>query len=50
MNGLDDTSITEEAKDSVNITKSRKKICLILHCTETNYFWHADDSKLRALK
>ena len=36
--GIDNAAITTEAKYSVNNTKSKKKICLSLHCTESNSF------------
>ena len=36
--GLDDTAITVEGKYSVNITKSRKENCLILHYSTANSF------------
>ena len=36
--GLDDTTITEEAKYSVTITNSRQKICLSLHYNASNGF------------
>ena len=32
--GLDDTTITAEAKYPINFTQSRKKIVLSLHCNE----------------
>lgn len=36
--GLDDTTITVEATCYVNITKSRNKICLSLHCNVDKSF------------
>ena len=36
--GLDDTTITAEAKSSINITKSKKKICLSQHYNRSNTF------------
>ena len=36
--GLDDTTITTEAKPSINITKSKKKICLSQHYNRSNIF------------
>ena len=49
-NGLDDTLTTREAKHSVNIAKSRKKLCLSLHCNATNHIFHANDVKLQQSK
>lgn len=40
---LDDTT---EAKCSVNITRSRKKICWSLHCNEGNSFLYANCVKI----
>ena len=40
--GLDDTTITLEAKYSANITQSRKKICLCLHYITTMFFLYAN--------
>lgn len=40
--GLDGTTITAEAKFSINITKSRKSICVSLHYNATNSFLHAN--------
>ena len=34
--GLDDATITAEIKYSINITKSKKKICLNLHYNQSN--------------
>ena len=36
--GLDDTSTTAEAKYFVNISKSRKTICLNLNCNISSKF------------
>ena len=44
--GLDDTSVTAEAKYSVNITMSREKICLSLHYNAVNSFLHDGSVKI----
>ena len=36
--GLDATTVTTESKYSIDITKSRKKVCLSLHCNASNNF------------
>ena len=41
-NGLDDTTITAEAKNSVNIINSKKEICLSLHYNGANSFLYAN--------
>ena len=38
MDGLDDTSITAEVKQSVNVIEPRKKICLSLHYNAASSF------------
>ena len=47
---LDDTAINLEAKYSVNITKSRKKICLTLHYNTAISFLYAYGVKVYQLK
>lgn len=37
---LDDTSITTEAKYSIDITKSREKVCLSLYCIAASRFFY----------
>ena len=46
-NGLDDTIITAEAKYSVDITKSWKKICFSLQYNEASSFMHANGVKIQ---
>ena len=41
-NGLDDTTITAEAKNSVNIINSKKEICSSLHYNGANSFLYAN--------
>ena len=47
---LDDTSVTAEATYSVNITKSRKKICFKLHQHSANSFVFANRVKIHQFK
>ena len=47
---LDDTAINLEAKYSVNITKSIKKICLTLHYNTANSFLYAYGVKVYQFK
>ena len=44
--GLGDTTITAEAKYSVKITESRKKICLSQHYNGANSFLYANGVKI----
>ena len=44
--GLDNTTITVEAKYPVNITKNRKNICLGLHYNAVNNFLNANDVRI----
>ena len=46
-NGLDDATITAEAKYSINITKSKTKICLSLHCNTANSFLYVNGVKIQ---
>ena len=46
-NRLDDATITAEPKYSVNITKSKTKICLSLHYKTANSFLHANGVKIQ---
>ena len=48
--GLDDTGITVDAKYSVNITKSRNKICLSLHYNAANSSLYANGMKIYQFK
>ena len=48
--GLDDTTTMAETKYPINITKSRKKICLSLHCNAVNNFLHANGVKIHKFK
>lgn len=48
--GLDDTTIMTQAKYSVNINKSRKKIFLSLQYNMANRFLHANDVKIYQFK
>ena len=48
--GLGDTKITAEAEYSVNISKSRKKICLSLQCNASNSFLYANAVKIYQFK
>ena len=48
--GLDDTTIRAEAKCSINITESRKNICLSLHYNGSNSFLHANGLKIYQFK
>ena len=36
MQGIDDTTLTAEAKYSINITQSNRRFCLSLHYNESN--------------
>ena len=44
--GLDNTTITEEAIYSIKINESRNKICLSLHYNGTNRFSYANAMKI----
>ena len=44
--GLDDTTLMTKAKYSVNITGSRKKICISLHCNASNSALYVNDVKI----
>ena len=48
--GLDDTTIAEEAKYFLNFTKSIKKICLSLHHNVANSFLYANGVKFHQFK
>ena len=48
--GLDDTAITMEAKYFVNITKSRKEICLSVYYNAANTFLYANVAKIYQFK
>lgn len=47
---LNDTTITTKAEYSVNITKSRKKICLSLHYNASNSVLYTKGMKIYQLK
>ena len=47
---LDDTTITAEAKFSITITKSKKKIILSLHYNGGNGFLYAHEVKISHFK
>ena len=48
--GLDDTTITVEATCYVNITKSRNKICLSLHCNVDKSFLYGKGVNIHQFK
>ena len=50
MDELDDAAIIVEAKYSVNITKSRNKICLSLHYNTDNRFLYVNGVKIYQFK
>ena len=47
---LDDTTIIEQAKYSINITRSRKKFCFSLHYNWSNFSLYANAVKLYQIK
>ena len=48
--GLDNTTLTARVKCSVNITRSRKKICLSLHYNAANSFSYTNGVKIYQFK
>ena len=48
--GLDDTTMTAEAKYTVNFTRSGRKFCLSLHYNGSNSFVFANSSKIYQFK
>ena len=44
--GLDDTTITAEAKYSINFTRSGRKVCLRLHYNGSNSFFFVNATKM----
>ena len=48
--GLDDTSLTAEAWNSINISRSNKKFCLSLHYNGSNRFLFVNATKIYQFK
>ena len=47
---LDDTTVTAEAKYSINFAKPRKRFVLSLHCNRSNSFLFVNDTKIYQFK
>ena len=47
---LDDTTVTAEAKYSINLAKPRKRFLLSLHCNRSNSFLFVNDTKIYQFK
>ena len=50
MQGIDDTTLTAEAKYSINITQSNKNFCLSLHYKGSNSFLFVNATKIHFFK
>ena len=48
--GLDDTTLTAEAKYSINFSRSQRKFCLSLHYNGTNSFLFVNATKIYQFK
>ena len=48
--GLNDTIITVKAKYSINLTESRRKFVLSLHCNQRNSFLFVNATKIYQFK
>ena len=48
--GLDDTTLTAEAKYPINFTQSNRKFCLSLHCNGSNSFLFVNATKIYQFK
>ena len=48
--GLDDTTLTVEAKYSINVSRSNRKFCLSLHYNGSNSFLFVNATNIYQLK
>ena len=48
--GLHHTTLTGEAKNSINFSRSQRKFCLSLHCNGSNSFFIVNATKIYQFK